>query len=402
MIHAWWLNKTINGKQCTALWHVDDIKMSHVQQDVLDSIITKLSERYGQDAPLTVQRGPIHDYLGMTIDYSEDGKIKFIMADYVKGILDEAPSDMDGTAASPAANHLFSVNDKSDKIDAKRADLYHRLTAKLLYLSKCARPDFQTAVSFLTTRVTQPNIDNWKKLGQSIKFLHKTKDLWLTLEVGDKLCIRWWIDASFGVHPDKRSHTGATMSLGKGSPISSSTKQKLNTRSSTEAELVGVDNSMALVVWTQNFLQAQGLKVTDNIVYQDNQSAMLLERNGRSSSGRWTRHIDIRYYFVTDRIKRGDLRVEYCNTDDMIGDFFTKPVQGSKFRKFQTIVLNLPSKDKSINQSTATQECVGKPSYADVVCNGRSDDPMMHAAVPVTGLTKSTMADNKLSLLSAI
>jgi hypothetical protein len=73
-------------------------------------------------------------------------KVKFIMADYVKGILDEAPSDMDGTAASPAANHLFSVNDKLDKINAKRADLYHQMTTKLLYLSKRARPDFQTAV----------------------------------------------------------------------------------------------------------------------------------------------------------------------------------------------------------------------------------------------------------------
>jgi hypothetical protein len=348
-----------------------------------------------------VQCGPIHDYLGMTIDYSEDRKVKFIMADYVKGILDEAPSDMDGTAASPAANHLFSVNDKSDKINTEKANLYHRLTAKLLYLTKRARPGFQTAVSFLTTRVTQPDVDNWKKLGRSIKFLCKTQDLWLTLKVGEKLCIRWWIDASFGVHPDKRSHTGATMSLGKGSPISSSTKQKLNTRSSTEAKLVGVDDSMALVVWTQNFLQAQGLKVTDNMVYQDNQSAMLLECNGRSSSGCRTQHIDIRYYFVTDRIKRGNLCVKYCNTDDMIGDFFTKPVQGSKFRKFQTIVLNLPSEDKSVNRSTATQECVGKRSYADVVRTGGSDNPMTHAAVPVTGFTKSTTADNKLSLLSA-
>jgi hypothetical protein len=177
------------------------------------------------------------------------------------------------------------VNDKLDKIDAEKDDLYHWLTAKLLYLSKCARPDFQTAVSFLTTRVTQPNADNWKKLGWSIKFLHKTQDLWLTLKVGDKLCIRWWINASFGVHPDKHSHTGATMSLGKGSPISSSTKQKLNTRSSTKAKLVGVDDSLALVIWTRNFLQAQGLKVTDNIIYQDNQSAVLLECNGRASSG---------------------------------------------------------------------------------------------------------------------
>jgi hypothetical protein len=119
------VNKTINGKQCTALWNVDDIKMSHVKKDVLESIITKLSKQYGQDALLMVQRGPIHDYLGMTIDYSEDRKVRFIMADYVKGILDEAPLDMDGTTASPAANHLFSVKDKLDKIDAEKVDLYH-------------------------------------------------------------------------------------------------------------------------------------------------------------------------------------------------------------------------------------------------------------------------------------
>ena len=386
--------------------------MSHVEQSVLDSIIDRVSERHGQEAPLTVQRGPAHDYLGMTIDYSEDGKVKFLMADFVEGILDEAPSDMDGTAASPAANHLFTVDEKAEKLDGRRADLYHRLTAKLLYLSKRARPDFQTAVSFLTTRVTQPDIDDWKKLGRAIKFLRVTRDLWLTLEVGDKLCIKWWVDASFGARHDKRSHTGATTSLGKGSPISSSTRQKLNTRSSTEAELVGVDDSMALIAWSRNFLQAQGLEVTDNVVCQDNQSAMLLERNGRSSSGRRTRHIDTRYYFVTDRVKQGDLRVEYCPADDVLGDFFTKPLQGCKFRKFQRIVLNLPSETALNNRSTAAQECVGKRSYADVVRDGiartgKSHNQMTQAArpveVPVTDLTNKTKkkAGNKLSLLSA-
>lgn len=71
------------------------------------------------------------------------------------------------------------------------------------------------------------------------------------------------------------------MSLGKGSPYSFSKKQKINTKSSTKAELVGVDDGMSLVIWTRNFLEAQGYVVTDNVVYQDNQSAMLLEKNGR-------------------------------------------------------------------------------------------------------------------------
>jgi hypothetical protein len=97
------------------------------------------------------------------------------------------------------------------------------------------------------------------------------------------------------------------MTLGKGCPISSSTRQKLNTKSSTEAELVGVDDGMGLIIWTQNFLQEQQFKINDNIVYQDNQSAILLERNGRGSSGRRTRHINIRYFFITDRVKKKEL-----------------------------------------------------------------------------------------------
>jgi hypothetical protein len=76
-----------------------------------------------------------------------------------------------------------------------------------------------------------------------------------------------------------------TMSLGKGSPISASWRQKLNTKSSTEAEPVGVDDSMHVIVWTRNFLLDQGFDIKDNVIYQDNQSAMLLERNGRASSG---------------------------------------------------------------------------------------------------------------------
>jgi hypothetical protein len=109
--------------------------------------------------------------------------------------------------------------------------------------------------------------------------------------------------------------------------------------------LVGVDDGMPLVIWTRNFLTAQGFKVKDNVVYQDNQSAILLEKNGKASSGRCTRHLDIRYFFVTDPVKKGDLRIEYCPTGDMVADFFTKPLQevysGSYTRSFLTYLMRL-------------------------------------------------------------
>jgi len=189
------------------------------------------------------------------------------------------------------------------------------------------------------------------------------------LEVANGLVIKWWIDASFAVHPDMRSPSRATMSLGL------SQKQKINTKSSTEAEVVGVDDAMPLVVWTRNFMQEQGFTVQDNIVYQDNQSTMQLEKNGKISSGCRTRHIGMPYFFITDQIKHGEVRIEHCQTDGMIGDFFTKPLQGSKFQKFQQLILSKPP-DVDLCNQPAPQECVGKCSYADVVWTGLARDPM--------------------------
>ena len=118
------------------------------------------------------------------------------------------------------------------------------------------------------------------KLGRCLHYLRNTCDLPLILSCDSSNIIRWWVDASFGVHPNLQSHTGATISMGRGSIFSFSTKQKINTRSSTEAELVGVNDAMGLVLWTRLFLEAQGYEIDDNIVYQDNESTMLLAING--------------------------------------------------------------------------------------------------------------------------
>jgi hypothetical protein len=334
-------NKDINGSQCTILWHVDDLKMSHGSQDVLEDIIDKLNARYGQVTPLTVTRGDVHDYLGMTIDYSTPGKVVIRMDDYVEGILAEAPAEMTGVAPTPAAEHLFDVSETPEYLDEASSQLFHHLTAKLLFLCKRARPELQTAIAFLTTRVKGPDTDDYKKLHRVIKYLRGSPNLALTLEADNAHVIKWWVDSSFAVHRDMRSHTGGTFSLGKGSPYSTSTRQKLNTKSSTEAELVAVDDVMPLILWTRYFLEAQGYGVQENKVFQDNQSAMLLEKNGRRSSGRRTRHINIRYFFVTDRIQSKEVAVEYCPTGDMLADMFTKPLQGSAFRRFRDAVLNI-------------------------------------------------------------
>ena len=223
------------------------------------------------------------------------------MIDYVKNMLDELPDDLMETteAATPASSHLFEVNDKQDKLPLEKADTFHHIVAKTLFLCKRACPDLQTAVAFLSTRVKGPDLDDWKKLRKMLRYMRATQDLYLTLEGDSSMSvIKWWVDGSFAVHPDMRSHTGAVMSLGKGAVYSTSKKHKLNTTSSTEAELVSVHDVMPQVLWTRYFLEAQGYNVTDNVVFQDNQSTILLEKNGKASSGKQTRHIKQHQVFL--------------------------------------------------------------------------------------------------------
>ena len=334
------MNKTINGKQCTILWHVDDLKISHVDPEVVTEMIDLLEEEFGKEAPLTKTRGKVHEYLGMTIDFSEDGKVKFSMIDYVQKMLDSLPEDMGGESITPASNHLFEVNPEAVRLDEATSELFHHNTAKLLFLCKRARPDTQTAVAFLCTRVQGPDVDDYQKLRRVMRYLRATKLMPLVLEADTTNVIKWWADASYAVHVDMRSHTGGCLTMGEGIIYGTSFKQKLTTKSSTEAELVAASDVMPQILWTRYFLEAQGYGVNDNIVYQDNKSAILLEKHGRASSSKRTRHINIRYFFVKDRIESNEVSVEFCPTEHMIADYFTKPLQGSLFKKFRDRIMN--------------------------------------------------------------
>ena len=148
-----------------------------------------------------------------------------------------------------------------------------------------------------------------------------------------------WIDAAHAVHENMRSQTGGCMSLGWGVFHARSGKQKINTKSSTESELVGTSDYLPYDIWAIMFLMAQGYKIVENILFQDNQSEIRMLKNGRNSCTGNSRHIDVRYFWVKDRINKGELTVEYCPTHLMLADYFTKPLQGSQFRKFRDIIM---------------------------------------------------------------
>jgi hypothetical protein len=153
----------------------------------------------------------------MTLDYSKKGKVKIKMLDLVDKMLADLPAKMDGEAPSLAANHLFTVNYDQTKVGENKAQLFHTYVAKTLFLCKWARPDLQTVVAFLSTRVKSCDEDDYKKLIRMLQFLRATRNEFLTLSATSLHNVRWWVDELYDVHPGMRSHTGGAISLGMGS-----------------------------------------------------------------------------------------------------------------------------------------------------------------------------------------
>ena len=154
-----------------------------------------------------------------------------------------------------------------------------------------------------------------------------------------------------------------------------SCKQKINSKSSTEAELIGIDDCIHHALWLRHFLLAQGYKRASKIVMlQDNQSAILLEQNGILSSTKRTKHINNRYFFIKDKIDTGEIEVKWCSTDKMVADYLTKPLTGERFQRLRAKIMNAPhnqeikiegktSNKEDKKQTTVTQ--VGKEIEAE-------------------------------------
>jgi hypothetical protein len=278
-----------------------------------------------------------------------------------------------------------------ERLSRDDSEVFHSIVAKLLYVSKRSRLDIQLATAFLCTRVSCSTEKDWAKLKRVLEYLRGTLDEFLTLGADDIGMMKTWVDASYAVHKDMKSHTGGVVSFGIGAVMSKSSKQKLNTKSSTEAELVGASDYLPYPIWAKKFLAAQGYALKENIFYQDNQSTIRFEKNGRKSCGPNSRHIDIRYFFIKDRLGLEDIDVQHCPTEQMLADFFTKPLQGSLFRKFREVILGHKHID-SLKQSkpTPSQERVGRNILQEIMRNGADGQKTdVRGQAP----TKATYAD---------
>ena len=182
-------------------------------------------------------------------------------------------------AATPASNSIFDKSE-SPALNVANAAIFHSYVMRLAYLAKRMKPKMSVAVSYLSTQVTRSTESDMRKLDRAIRYVRDHAGQGIVLiAAGDvkHLTVTAHIDASFGCHENGKSHTGVCITLGSGPVFVRSVKQRIVTKSSTEAELVALSDEAGLIFHVEDFIVGQGY-TCDVIIGRDNKSTIQLLR----------------------------------------------------------------------------------------------------------------------------
>ena len=197
-----------------------------------------------------ISRGKVHNYLGMDLDLGTSPGTRIMsMMNYLQKINDEFPE------VTCSKYRTMKIGNSTVGRWPKQ---FHQTVAKLLFLFKRVRPDVKTLVSFLTTRVTQPDKDEWGKLRHGLMYLKGTLCMKRYLTADNLFNIMWWVCGSFGVHWDSKGPMEAMLSMGRGAVVSITRKHKMNVANLTELELVSIANVLSMILLCKYFMEAQG------------------------------------------------------------------------------------------------------------------------------------------------
>ena len=323
--------KTIDGYMMKIGVYVDDLLLSHKTKAIIDREILAIGSRF---SGYKESDGINFKFLGMKVARNSNMDVMLSMKDYTKKICCE--HDIDFVSTLPGTKDFFEEDD-SARIPEDERIIFHTTTAECLYLSKRVRTDILVNTSFLSSRVTCATENNKDQLYKLMCYLYGTMDRGIIYRGGGSMEPLVYGDAAFMVHDDTRSRGGDLVIISGGVIAAHSSKQTIITKSSTESELVNLDNTVVSALESRRLLIALGENKKATRVLQDNNSVLALIKRGKPISQR-TKHISMRYFSVCEHIKNKEIEVVWCPTGDMLADILTKQLTGKLFKKMRNII----------------------------------------------------------------
>jgi len=327
--------KSCNGDTITICLWVDDFLGFSTNEQLISELEKKVRERYG-DARF--DNGHVLNYIGMTISQAKNGIVNVNQKEYLKKIV--ADSGVTKVDASPNHPNLMKTKHKLSTKSLQDPKRYLSLIMSAMFAAKRTRPEILPPVCILASRVQNPDEEDMKSLLRVYEYLNGTLHLGLRFKP-ERIELYYWIDASYDLHADSRGHTGIVATIGKNNaPIYvRSQKQKLNTRSSTEAELVATDEGVLHLLWLILVFDFLGYPQRPVTVFQDNLSTMRVCQTGQSKSGK-LKHMVVRYNFIHGKQEENVITFQYIKSANMLADIMSKPVDNATFTRLKRRLLN--------------------------------------------------------------
>jgi hypothetical protein len=284
---------------------------------------------------ITMQVGNQQSYLGMQISLG-DGYATITMSNYVDKLLKKYGEVTDKT--TPGKKGVFLVDEQARELLTDERKAFHRTVAKLLYLSKRARPDILTVVSFLCTRVSVATEEDAVKLHHLLGYLQYTREKSLILNPQGILMVEAHIDAAFASHQDSKSHSGIAIFIGGTFVFGASRKQKCITKSPTESELDALTDNISFVeLFAEFFAFIVNEDIKAPTIYQDSTSVISLITKGGGVMR--TKHLRMRMNLGKEAPEMNRIIVKYLHTLKMIADGLTKVLEKQDFVIFRRLIL---------------------------------------------------------------
>ncbi len=236
--------------------------------------------------------------------------------------------------SSPTSTDFLQYDDDDQTMDKSK---YLSLVMSLMYVARFTRPDILMAVTFLATKSADPRQKDYNKLKKILAYVVSTKTKALLFTSQAALTLEIYADAAHMLHKDSKGHAGIMGTLGSAPIFAKSFKIKLVTRSSTESELVCLDEATTYSIWLLSLLRDLLPSYRQPIkIYQDNKSTLAIIQGGGNFSR--SKHIINKYAFIKQYVESGEITLHYCPTTEMIADMLTKPLEPYLLKKFSKLV----------------------------------------------------------------
>lgn len=301
--------------------YVDDLIISGNTEKGIEALKENLRCRFEMK-----DLGLLHFCLGIEIIRYPNSTF-ITQKKYVLDILARFNMTNSKISKTPMEQNLrFPKSEEDTPVDAQ---MFQRMVGSLIYLT-ITRPDICYVVNIISQHMHNPRECHLTAAKRILCYLNGTANLGIQYDVCTDLSLYGYTDADWaGDSESRKSTSGYCFHIGSGAISWSCKKQPTVALSSTEAEYRGLTNAACESTWLQHFFSDFGFRFPCATIYCDNQSAIKLSKNPVFHAR--TKHIEVHYHFVREKINEGNIKVEYCNTDMQVADVMTKPLGVEKF-----------------------------------------------------------------------